>query len=60
MLEYIKLFLKDEEGASAVEYGLVVGLLAIAIVAIMTVFAGDGGSLSTAFDTISGKLETVK
>lgn len=59
MLEYIKLFLKDEEGASAVEYGLVVGLIAVALVVIMAAFTGDGG-LTGAFDTISGKLETVK
>jgi len=59
MLNYIKKFLKDEEGASAVEYGLVVGLIAVALVVIMAAFTGSGG-LSGAFDTISAKLTTVK
>lgn len=58
MLKNVMKFLKDEEGASAVEYGLVVGLIAVALVAIMAVFApGDGtGALGGAFQAISNSL----
>jgi pilus assembly protein Flp/PilA len=44
---------RDEEGATAVEYGLIVGLIAVAIVAAMTVFTG---ALDGAFDRIAGVL----
>jgi pilus assembly protein Flp/PilA len=53
MLKNVMKFLKDEEGASAVEYGLVVGLIAVALVVIMGLFSG---SLGTAFTTISNTL----
>lgn len=33
MIKKIQNFLRDDEGASAVEYGLIVGLIAVAIVA---------------------------
>lgn len=58
MLKHITKFLKDEEGASAVEYGLVVGLIAVALVAIMAVFAPEDGSgaLGGAFTAISETL----
>lgn len=59
MLKHVMKFLKDEEGASAVEYGLVVGLIAIALLAIMISFTGAGG-IGGAFDTISAKLAQVK
>ena len=58
MFKHVMQFLKDEEGASAVEYGLVVGLIAVALVAIMAVFApaGGGGALGGAFQAISSRL----
>ena len=40
-------FIRDEEGASAVEYALLVGLIALAIVAGATAL---GGAINTAFD----------
>jgi pilus assembly protein Flp/PilA len=43
----------DEEGATAVEYGLMVALIAIAIIAAVTLL---GGNLATLFDSIAGKL----
>lgn len=42
-------FLKDERGASAVEYGLIVGLIAVAIVAVMTTL---GGGLNKLFGNV--------
>ncbi|MEK6806899.1 MAG: Flp family type IVb pilin [Pseudomonadota bacterium] len=53
MLKKIMKFLKDEEGASAVEYGLIVGLVAVAAVAVLLTM---GGNLSTLFDTVATKL----
>ena len=36
-------FLRDEEGASAIEYGLIVGLIAVALVAVLVVLGGEHG-----------------
>jgi pilus assembly protein Flp/PilA len=35
-MERIKNFFKDESGAAAVEYGLLIGLIAVAVVAVLT------------------------
>jgi len=35
MLQKIMNFVRDEEGASAVEYGLIIGLIAVALVIIL-------------------------
>lgn len=43
-------FFKDEEGATAVEYGLMVALIAAIIV---TIVATLGTQVSTAFQTVS-------
>lgn len=40
MLNKMMNFLRDEEGASAVEYGLIVGLIAVAIIVVLTALAG--------------------
>jgi pilus assembly protein Flp/PilA len=54
-MERIKKFFKDESGASAVEYGLLVALIACAIIGAVSAL---GGNLSTTFqtaaDTIGG------
>ena len=47
MLEQIKAFLMDEEGASAVEYGLILGLIAVAIIIVLTVLGTDIATLFT-------------
>jgi pilus assembly protein Flp/PilA len=49
-MEQIKNFLKDESGASAVEYGLLVTLIAVAIIGAVTAL---GGSLNTTFTAAS-------
>ena len=48
-------FLKDESGATAIEYGLIAALIAVGIIAAATTL---GGSLSDLFGRISGKLNT--
>jgi pilus assembly protein Flp/PilA len=52
-MERIKNFFKDESGATAVEYGLMVALIAAVIVAVVQ---SIGGKLNTAFTTVDGKL----
>ena len=46
-------FLKDESGATAIEYGLIAALISVAII---TAATSLGGSLSDTFETISGKV----
>ena len=43
-------FFKDEEGATAVEYGLIVALIAAVIVTIVTTLGKD---ISSAFQTVA-------
>jgi pilus assembly protein Flp/PilA len=47
-------FVRDEEGATAVEYGLIVGLIAVVIIAAVVAL---GGTLSGFFVEINGCLE---
>jgi pilus assembly protein Flp/PilA len=55
-LRKIVAFINDEEGASAIEYGLLVGLIALAIVAGATLL---GTSISNMFTRASTKLNAV-
>lgn len=48
-------FLNDESGATAIEYGLIASLIAIAIIAGATAL---GSSLSDSFNAIKGKIKT--
>ena len=46
-------FLKDESGATAIEYGLIAGLIAVAIIGAVR---GVGTNLNTKFNQVSGNL----
>ncbi|MGM4983267.1 MULTISPECIES: Flp family type IVb pilin [Rhizobium] len=46
-------FLKDESGATAIEYGLIAALISVAIIAGATTL---GNTLSTTFNNISTKM----
>ena len=46
-------FLKDEEGATAIEYGLLASLIAVAAIAAMTAV---GAGLNTTFGSVSALL----
>ena len=46
-------FIKNEGGATAIEYGLIAALIAVVIIGAVTVV---GTSLSTTFTTISSNL----
>jgi pilus assembly protein Flp/PilA len=50
-MEKIRNFFKDESGAAAVEYGLLVALIAVAIITAVTTL---GTNLSDKFTTVSG------
>ena len=61
MLQKIKSFLKDESGASAVEYGLIVGLIAVAIVAVLgTLGTGLNGLFKAISDSLTSASPTKK
>ena len=56
MLGQITRFLKDEEGATAIEYGIIAGLVAVAIVTSLSGTGGLGPKLSGLFTYIAGKV----
>ncbi len=47
-------YLRDETGATAIEYGLIAALIALVIITAVT---SVGTRLSTTFTTISGKIK---
>ncbi|WP_094463892.1 Flp family type IVb pilin [Pannonibacter phragmitetus] len=48
-------FAKDESGATAIEYGLIAGLISVVIVGILQV---TGGSLTAVFTRVNTALQT--
>jgi len=52
-MEKIKRFFKEEEGVTAIEYGLIAGLIALVIIAAVALI---GTTLSGTFNTIAGSL----
>ena len=52
MAKFLKL-IKNEEGATAIEYGLIAALIAVAAIAAM---GSVGTKLSTTFNNVAGKL----
>jgi pilus assembly protein Flp/PilA len=50
-MEKLLKFLKDDKGASAVEYGLLVALITAVIVGAVTLL---GGNLKATFDYVAG------
>jgi pilus assembly protein Flp/PilA len=54
-MQRIKAFMRDEEGASAVEYGLLVAGIAVAV---MTAIYAIGTNLNTKFQSVANKLGT--
>ena len=51
MAKHILRFMQEEDGTTAVEYGLMVALITAALVASVTLL---GGNLATAFTTVAG------
>ncbi len=50
MTKFVSRFMNDESGATAIEYGLIASLIAVAIIVAVT---GLGTALSTKFAAIS-------
>jgi pilus assembly protein Flp/PilA len=55
MTRLLKAFAHDESGATAIEYGLIVALIAVVIVGVVTTL---GGNLSTAFNKAGTAVST--
>ncbi|MBK1779965.1 Flp family type IVb pilin [Advenella sp. WQ 585] len=53
MKDQLVKFWKDEEGATAIEYALIAGLIAVAIITALGLL---GGGLSNVFEGIQSKL----
>ena len=53
MAQMMKRFAKDESGATAIEYGMIAALIAVAIIATLQII---GTKLNAAFTSISSKL----
>lgn len=53
MTKFVTRFLKDESGATAIEYGLIAALIAVVIISGVTVL---GTTLNSKFKFIEGKV----
>jgi pilus assembly protein Flp/PilA len=53
-MQKIRTFLKNSKGATAIEYGLIAALIAVAAIAAMS---GLGTSLSGTFNSVGDKLD---
>ena len=53
MKTVISRFLKNESGATAIEYGLIAALIAVAIIGALTTVGGNLGSM---FNNVAAKL----
>lgn len=53
VMQYVKQFLNEEEGVTAIEYGLIAALIAVMIIGGVQLI---GGSLVTTFNSIATAL----
>mgnify|MGYP002780670083 CR=1 FL=1 len=54
-MKFINKLLRDEQGATAIEYGLIAALIAVAAI---TAMQGLGNQLGNTFNTVSSKMAT--
>lgn len=54
-MQMLRKIFKDNKGATAIEYGLIAALIAVAAIAAMQ---GLGGSLNKTFNNVSTKLNS--
>lgn len=54
-MKFINKLIRDDAGATAIEYGLIAALIAVAAI---TAMQGMGGELQRTFSTTSGALST--
>jgi pilus assembly protein Flp/PilA len=55
MTKFISRFAKDESGATAIEYGLIAALIAVALITVLGLL---GGQLNTTFTRVKDSLVT--
>lgn len=53
-MQFIRKMIKDTKGATAIEYGLIAALIAVAAIGAMTTI---GTNLNTTFTTVGGSLQ---
>jgi pilus assembly protein Flp/PilA len=53
MTGFLRTLIRDENGATAVEYGLIAALIAVAIIATVTTL---GGNLTNTFGSVANNL----
>jgi pilus assembly protein Flp/PilA len=53
-MQFIRKILKDSKGATAIEYGLIAALIAVAAISAMTTL---GGKVSSTFNNVSSNLK---
>ena len=53
-MKFFNKLLRDEQGATAIEYGLIAALIAVAAI---TAMQGLGSQLSTTFNNVCGKMK---
>jgi pilus assembly protein Flp/PilA len=56
LISKVQAFIQSEEGATAIEYGLIAGGISLAIVAAVFAFGNDLGNV---FNTIGGAMQNV-
>lgn len=54
MRSFLRAFLNDKSAVTAIEYGLIAGLIAVVIIAIITTVGTD---LTNLFNSVSGGLQ---
>lgn len=54
-MKFFNKILRDEQGATAIEYGLIAALIAVAAI---TAMGSLGNELSSTFNHISGEMDT--
>ena len=52
-VRFLKKFVRDDEGVTAIEYGLIAALIAVVIIAAVTLI---GTNLQTVFNTVANAL----
>ena len=54
MLKFVSRFVKDQSGVTAIEYGLIASLIAVAVITTVTLV---GTNLTTTFNTVATNLK---
>ena len=54
MTKFVSRFVKDESGATAIEYGLIASLIAVAIITAATTL---GGNISATFNSVANSIQ---